>query len=227
MNCSVGTNFIEPLAHAPLQDRLYVSLRKAIMAGQFNPGRKLTVRELAAMFHTSPMPVRAALSRLVAEGGLDQRAGGFVYVPNPDRKTFSQIMELRAVLEALATRKAAANINRKALVKLKKLARQINPAAQKRDLAKYLEANKPFKLAIYEYSGDETLFGVIENLWLKVGPLLSYLSDGLDQVMAVNFHDEALHCLETGDAEAAAAAIARDIRSGAELILDNPKNWEG
>ena len=53
-----------------LQEQLYQNLRAALLAGTFKPGERLKIRDLAAAWGTSPMPVRAALLRLVAEGAL-------------------------------------------------------------------------------------------------------------------------------------------------------------
>lgn len=51
-----------------LQEQLYQNIRSGLLAGRFQPGQRLKIRDLAAEWGTSPMPVRAALQRLVAEG---------------------------------------------------------------------------------------------------------------------------------------------------------------
>ena len=53
-----------------LQEQLYQRIREGLLAGRFQPGQALKIRDLAAEWGTSPMPVRAALQRLVAEGAL-------------------------------------------------------------------------------------------------------------------------------------------------------------
>ena len=54
-----------------LQEQLYQKIREGLLAGRFQPGERLKIRDLAAEWGTSPMPVRAALQRLVAEGALE------------------------------------------------------------------------------------------------------------------------------------------------------------
>ena len=49
-----------------LQEQLYQNIRSCLLAGRFQPGERLKIRDLAAQWGTSPMPVRAALQRLVA-----------------------------------------------------------------------------------------------------------------------------------------------------------------
>ena len=51
------------------------------MKGHFAPGDVVTLRSLADAFGTSPMPVRAALSRLVAEQAFVVRPNRSMIVP--------------------------------------------------------------------------------------------------------------------------------------------------
>ena len=57
-------------AKAPVHDQVYAAIRNGLVDGSFVPGRSVTLRGLAAMLGVSPMPVRAAVTRLVAEGAL-------------------------------------------------------------------------------------------------------------------------------------------------------------
>ncbi|MEM6680909.1 MAG: GntR family transcriptional regulator [Pseudomonadota bacterium] len=220
-----GSVNIQPLSHEPLHERLYASLRTAIMRGEFEPGRKLTVRELASLYGTSPMPVRAALSRLVTEGGLEQGNSGQVRIPRTGKIIFQQIMELRALLEGQATAAAVKYIDGNRLKTLNKLARKIEQIAEHDNVVEYLDAQKTFKHQIYEYAENPVLFSVIENLWLKAGPQLSYLSANLETISEINFHNEALAFIEAKQAKKAADAISKDILAGMQSILDDAQNW--
>ncbi|MER9096186.1 GntR family transcriptional regulator, partial [Mesorhizobium sp. M0700] len=57
---------MQPIEPALMHDRVYASLSNAVMAGRFIPGQSVIIREVAAAFKTSPMPVREAVRRLVA-----------------------------------------------------------------------------------------------------------------------------------------------------------------
>ena len=50
-----------------LNEEVYEQLKQALMTGRIAPGATMTIRSLAASFGISPMPVREALRRLVAE----------------------------------------------------------------------------------------------------------------------------------------------------------------
>ena len=64
-----------------LHDRVYEEIRRALMAGQFEPGEKVISRKLAAAPAAADMPVRTAMSRVIAEGRLLRRPNGTVCVP--------------------------------------------------------------------------------------------------------------------------------------------------
>lgn len=91
-----------------LQERLYQRLREDLLAGRFQPGERLKIRDLANQWGTSPMPVRAALQRLVAEGALEGEAQRSLRVPLMTRERFLQILQVRLSLEGLAAESAAA-----------------------------------------------------------------------------------------------------------------------
>lgn len=78
-----------------LQERLYQRLREDLLAGRFQPGERLKIRDLANQWGTSPMPVRAALQRLVAEGALEGEAQRSLRVPLMTRERFLQILQVR------------------------------------------------------------------------------------------------------------------------------------
>ncbi|WP_162983765.1 GntR family transcriptional regulator, partial [Pseudomonas aeruginosa] len=76
-----------------LQERLYQRLREDLLAGRFQPGERLKIRDLANQWGTSPMPVRAALQRLVAEGALEGEAQRSLRVPLMTRERFLHILQ--------------------------------------------------------------------------------------------------------------------------------------
>src|SRR6266542_4946696 len=85
---------IEPLEQGNLSARTYVALKDALIAGNFRPGQRLLMQDLAEQLGTSVTPVREACMRLVSERGLEVRSGRFVTVPN---LTVSRYMEIRTI----------------------------------------------------------------------------------------------------------------------------------
>lgn len=216
---------VTPLEHSPLHERVYDALRKSIMAGQFTPGQQVTVRGLAEAFGTSPMPVRASISRLVAAGGLYQRSNGTLIIPKADKRTFRDVMELRALLEGEATRKATPHIGATQMAELEAHAKDMAQAIKSDDIVAYLQANRRFKFSIYRHCESPTLLSIIENLWLKAGPFLRYHAKGLTGIANINYHEDALRYMKSGKAKPAGNAIRRDILAGCKYLLETAGNW--
>jgi DNA-binding GntR family transcriptional regulator len=203
----------------PLHERVYAELRRTVIAGRFEPGQKVTSRKLAAALGTSDMPVRAAISRLTAEGGLVQLSNGTFVLPILGRDQFREVMELRALLEGRATRLASGRIDVKGFKRLRGHSRSLDKAAEDQDIVAYLDANQKLKFTIYEYCSAPVLRALIEMLWLRAGPALRYHLTVLPQITKINFHHQAIRALQQKRASAASEAISRDILEGMQSIL--------
>ena len=216
---------------APLHELAYDEIRRALISGKFAPGHKMTSRGLAAALGTSDMPVRAALGRLVAEGGLIQRANGTIAVPVLSRGNFEEVMSLRSLLEARATSLASARLTETELDLLRKAAAELANAVKDGDIVKYLDANHRFKFAIYDHCHSPILLSLIGNLWLQAGPFLRNLANrsNLNEALSIHHHAAALKALKAKDAAGAARAISADIEEGMSHVLktaDFPEDTE-
>lgn len=89
-------------------DRVAAEVRKAVLSGALQPGRKFSIAELSAQLGVSHIPVREALSRLEAQGLIVLRPGRSAMVSPLDRDELRAIFRLRQQLEPdLAARSCA------------------------------------------------------------------------------------------------------------------------
>lgn len=200
-------------------EMIYAELRLAIMAGQFAPGQRLKLRDLARELGTSAMPVRDALGKLIAEQALVQTDSGGASVPLATRALVREVMEARALLEGDAAARAAQLMPRENVARVRLVAEQLTQASRSRDILRYLKLNQSLKFGIYAHCGSTVLLGLIESLWLRVGPFLRYLSRDLEGMVAINFHDDALDAIQSRNPEKARSAIARDITAGMNFLM--------
>src|SRR5262245_60852792 len=89
-----------------LNEEVYEQLKHALMTGRIAPGSTMTIRSLAKSFGISPMPVREALRRLVAEHVLVLLPNRSVSLPIITRERFREITRIRTSLEGLAAEEA-------------------------------------------------------------------------------------------------------------------------
>lgn len=205
---------------------VYEELKLAVMTGQFEPGKRLKLRELAAALGTSPMPVRDSLKRLVAEQALEQTDSGQVSIPFITRQLFQELMEARALNEGEAAARAALRMPQSELPRLNRLAQDLNAATHSSDILRYLKLNQSMKFGIYAHCGSNVLIGLIETLWLRAGPFLRHLARDLEGLIAINYHAEALAAIAAGNGEGSRRAIMRDILSGMEFLLAHAQFYD-
>ena len=204
-----------------LQERLYQNIRAGLLAGRFQPGERLKIRDLAAEWGTSPMPVRAALQRLVAEGALEGEPQRSLRVPAMTRERYQQLLPVRLSLEGLAVELAAARIGPAELERLRGCVERMEQAIERRDVQAYLADNSQFHLVLYQACGNPVLLRLIESLWLQVGPFFRRLFTEADLSLRLNdFHEDAFKALEAGDGKAARAAMEQDLSFFGQFLLN-------
>jgi DNA-binding GntR family transcriptional regulator len=209
-----------PIERETLQAQAYAQLREAVMSGRFRPGRAITVRAAANALGTSVMPVRGALQRLEAEGALsarDQRRT--LMIPVLTRDELAEVRDIRVVMEGFAASRAAVSITPEELDVVKFHYDSMSSAAHAGDVEGYTRANWLFHATIYRASRMDRLLGIIESLWLRIGPYVhQMLPDQPSLVGSLPHHGEALEALRRRDPIAASDAIASDIKSCAALL---------
>ena len=204
-----------------LQEQLYQQIRSDLLAGRFQPGERLKIRDLAAAWGTSPMPVRAALQRLVAEGALDGEPQRSVRVPTMTRERFQQITQVRLSLEGLAVELAAARMGSAEIDLLHGCILRMEQALEQGDVPAYLQDNSLFHLTLYRACANPILLRMIESLRLQVGPFLNRLFSDSNQLLHLNdFHEAAFKALQTGDGKGARAAMEQDLSYFDEYLLN-------
>jgi DNA-binding GntR family transcriptional regulator len=204
-----------------LQEQLYQKIREGLLAGRFQPGERLKIRDLAAQWGTSPMPVRAALQRLVAEGALEGEPQRSVRVPAMTRERYENIFQVRLGLEGLAVELATPRLQAADLALLRNCVARMDAAIEQRQVQDYLRANSQFHLHLYAACGNPVLLRSIESLWLQIGPFFNRLFTGADLSLRLNdFHEDAFAAIEAGDAKAARQAMEQDLLYFARFLLN-------
>jgi len=207
-----------------LQDRVYLSLRSALMAGEFAPGERLTPKAISSWTDTSIMPVREALRRLTSEAALESLPNGGIRVPILTPKTLLEITEIRLLVEPLAAKKAAKLATKALIDQLWQEETTLNDAIAIKDTRAEAQANERFHFAIYRHADSIELLKTIENLWLRVGPSLISVLHRRDQIeqfrkrVYVEHHENLIRALEKKRPADAARALAADLKCGANIL---------
>ena len=158
------------------------------------------------------MPVRAALLRLAAEGALTHSANLGVSVPALSKAEFDDVLQNSLLLEGEAAERGALRMGAAERLAFHALSATMAHALQQHDAKAYLDANEAVHFRLYRAAGSPLLMGLIETVWLKVGPLSNQLfDDNPDSGVLNDAHSDMLQALDRGDAAGVRRAIERDL----------------
>lgn len=199
-------------------ESVYRELRQRILFGGFRPGSAITLRGLADTLGTSPMPIREAVRRLIAERALVMQDNRRVVVPPMSPAKFDQIVFARLALEPELAVRAASNMTRTAISTIARLDADVDRSMSDGDVEGYMRGNYNFHFALYERAGADMLVGLVESIWLQFGPFMRMVYGRLGTSTLEDQHQVAIAALRKGDTRALRAAIAADIGQGMGFI---------
>lgn len=214
-----------------LWDQAYHALRDGLLEGRFAPGDRILLRDVAGELGISLTPVRDAVNRLVAEHVLERGfggQGGGAVVPRMAVPHFAELLAIRGDLEGRATARAAEVATAADVAALTSLLDEMRALIAGDKLDSYLAAHRRFHFRLYGMSKLPVLSGFIENLWLRCGPVLTYVVPAYVRLLkGTDFHQAALQALSRQDPDGAASAIQRDIMEAGQYIstLAGPNGW--
>ena len=93
-----------------ISDKAYGAILERIISGELAPGSFLVEQDLANDLGVSRTPIKSALRRLEAEGLIQAEGRKRAIVREFTMEETTEVLEIRAMLESYAARKAAQNI---------------------------------------------------------------------------------------------------------------------
>ena len=202
-----------------MQEHVYRQAKELILNGELAPGQSITIQWLADAFGVSAMPVREAILRLTAERALTVVAGRSLGIPPLTRDRLADLTRTRLAIEALAVSWAVPHIDADLLAGLEALIVEmdnIKPDQQARKV--YLRANREFHFTLYKASGSDSMFGIIENLWLQISPYFNLLQERGNFVVSNRHHRSLVAALTARHQADATSAIQGDIADAASAL---------
>lgn len=210
---STGLSVGEALDRSTLQTRAYEQLRRAVMGGVFRPGTPITLRAAAEALGTSLMPVRGALLRLELEGALVARDGrGTLAIPALSQEEYLELRDIGIVIEGMAAERAASRITDAEIAAVEASCAAMQASAEADDRHSYVTANWEVHRGTYQASRFNTLIGMIERRWLRIGPYVELMMpDRHSMIESMPNHWALVDALRRRHGGDARAAITEDI----------------
>ena len=208
----------KPIQNDKLHDQIYVRLCDLLRNGEFTPGKAVRVSQISKAFGVSAMPVREALTRLLAIGVLDNVSGRSVGVPVLQHKELTDLRNVRLEVETLAVRWAVKNRTTAFVTELGDLLACLERAEQSGEVQGHIKANYEFHSRLYQQSKSSVLMDIIDTLWLRVSPHLYQLKRNHIRI-SNNHHRKIVESVRKGDADGAAAALEADITEAYDVLV--------
>lgn len=211
--------FVTPARKETLQQVVYQQLCRLILQGRIEPGQSVTVATLSEALNVSPMPVREAISRLMASGALTTVSGRSIGVPQLSIDDFNDLKNVRIETECVALRWAIENRTDQFLEKLELLLVGLVEAEKLADNPGFIDLNYQFHFAIYEQAGSPILLKVIQNLWLRISPYFHLLDAKGHLKISNETHKKLVRAIQNGDVTKAQVALKTDITRAYEKLI--------
>lgn len=206
------------LDKSSLYETVYSKIALALIEGGLQPDDKLRIRALADQLGVSVTPVRDALLSLVKEGALEMRSPKDIRVPRMRKSQLNEVRLIRLRIEGLAARVAAERIGHSSEDQLARILEDNETARSDGNTREAVRLNRLFHSKIAAVTKLPILTDMIENMWLRMGPLVAavYAKGGTSMI---KYHYDILAALRKHDGEAAEYAIRQDINTTADILL--------
>lgn len=154
---------------AALSDAVARRLRREIFSGVWPGGAPMKQLDIAERYGVSAVPVREAFARLAAEGLVVPQRNRGVIVAHLTPADFTDVAELRILLEPQALRRSASNLT---AADLDQAAAILASAEARADAVERSEAHWAFHRALYARAERPRLLEQIDKLYLQINRYL-------------------------------------------------------
>ncbi|MEY4695634.1 MAG: hypothetical protein RIT14_62 [Pseudomonadota bacterium] len=196
-----------------LGQRVYQTLREAILSLAYRPGEILRKPEICEALGVSRSPVADAVARLAAEGLVDviPQAGTFVA-----RFSMEEIREgafLREAIEVAAIERVAATITDDQLTQLRRNVTVQAALVADGDIPGFYQLDAAMHEMLLSFTGFRKLAQVSETAWLHVNRARQLILPVPGRIAAtLDEHRAILAALEARDPAAARVAVRDHLR---------------
>jgi len=214
---------LEPKARALTKTELiHGMLRQGILSLKYRPGDYLNIDELARRHEISPIPVREAVARLVAERLVIMRPHIGAEVAHLDETSVREIFALLGGLETAAVGDIVAKVTGSDIVALRQIHAEMEKLSLPDDLGSWDRTNAEFHLKLASIAQLPFILehlGVVFDHWDRARKFFFEISPLRDSGNAQREHLDMIRALEAGDVELLHALLHRHNERARQVYL--------
>ena len=195
-------------------------IRRRILQGEFVPGQRLKIDDVAVLCNVSHMPVRVALQELESEGVLVLYPHRGAVIRGADARFVRNMLDLRAAVEVMLTERCAQMIDKSGLAELDALAIDFENAAAQQDPAAMVSANMRFHHAINRVADNPEALQVLSRGRLLIEALRMRYGFGLGRSeQVISEHRTLLRAIARKDGKRAGEVARRHCEGARDDLL--------
>lgn len=212
---------IKTIGRQPLNVMVYENIKNAILAGDLEPGTRLTETKVGEQMNVSTTPVREAFRRLASEGLLKIIPWRGAIVQEFSDRELLEVYQCREVLEVLAIKSAIDHIDDSGIEKLETL---VEESKQTEDISEHVDINSAIHQTILEYARNEmlsNLLGQLNDVIYHNRNMSSYNEKRRNEIYEE--HIRIVQAIKSGDKNDAQLAMELHIQNGFVYIKERMK----
>ncbi|HNU80474.1 MAG TPA: GntR family transcriptional regulator [Bacillota bacterium] len=202
----MDNNFLELKLdnYKPLREVVFNSIRGAIISGVLKPGERLMEVQLAEKMGVSRTPIREAIRKLELEGLVVMIARKGAYVADLSIKNITDVLEVRAALEGLASGLAALRMTEEEIKDLELTARHFEQAMNSNDVEGIIQTDIEFHEKIFKATRNEKLLQLTNSLMEQVQRFrVMYLNKAIKSTNLIKEHYKIVEAISRRNREMA------------------------
>jgi DNA-binding GntR family transcriptional regulator len=206
--------------YLPLRDVVFNTLRQGILTGVLKPGERLMEIHLAEKLGVSRTPIREAIRMLELEGLVTMIPRKGAEVSRISKQDIRDVLEVRLVLDSLATRLACERITDDQKEELRRCAEEFEKATASRDVTLIAQADVRFHDVILAASHNKRLIQMVNNLAERIYRYrLEYIKEA-NHARLIEEHAKIMDCVIKGDEDSACIAAEIHIVNQEKSMLN-------
>lgn len=216
MICRMRSSTPTTVSRSNLRDQTREALTEAILQGDWGPGRRIPLAEVATDLGVSVTPVREALSQLVHEGLVVAKPAQGFFVSETDAAQARQVYPILGALEALAVR-SSPHFPSAMIANLESLNRTLQKQSSSRSDAQQIDIE--WHRSITSGCDNDLLLDKVEELRRRVVLIeLAYMRQGQLLARSVDHHQTISDCLRQAKHREAADLLEQHWQLSVEFI---------
>ncbi|HYE81398.1 MAG TPA: GntR family transcriptional regulator [Clostridia bacterium] len=206
--------------YKPLREVVFESVRGAILSGILKPGERLMEVQLAEKLGVSRTPIREAIRKLELEGLVIMLPRKGAYVADLSIKDITDVLEIRAALEGLASGLAALRMTEDEIEELKLTAQHFSQAIEADDFDGIVQMDIEFHDRIFRSTRNEKLLQITNNLREQVQRFrIMYINKSNKSKELAKEHFEIAEAISKRDMDKAEKIAIKHIENAEKYIL--------